>query len=138
MSLAEVREEQRLRMRLDELKKLSQGWLDGQYGEPLDSDGAEWALGILLAHTPWAQMQAHLYPTPHGNLQVEWSHGTFDIELAFDLRKRVIEATAISCGTSGFPGSDLNLELRITRDVYASSLGGFFQAILTLPKVGGP
>jgi hypothetical protein len=64
-----------LHQRLDELRSLADGWLDGENQPP--SDRVITALQSIVdmlagPHLPLV----HIYPTPEGGVQLEWRSGT--------------------------------------------------------------
>ncbi len=81
--------------RIDELKKLKKGWLDGD-GEPLDPEGVEWARPIINAISFWTDSYG-LYPTLQGNLQLEADSEGVDVTMLFDLKQKkiMIEGTPL-------------------------------------------
>src|SRR5690606_28164635 len=72
--------------RLDELKELSDGWLDGK-GRALSRAGLDWL-------TEWYGRERHselhltyLYTTPDGGVQAQWTRGAHDSTLVIALER---------------------------------------------------
>ena len=76
--------------RIDELKLLTDGWLDGR-GWALDSGGLDWIQELLETHLPDDLPLPYLYPTPEGGIQAEWSIGGTEVSLEFDLAQHTGE-----------------------------------------------
>jgi hypothetical protein len=70
--------------RLDELRELMDGWLDGQ-GFALAHAGLNWLAAGFDRHFPDALTLPHLYPTAEGGIQAEWSLSPQEISLEIDL-----------------------------------------------------
>lgn len=73
--------------RLEALSLLSDGWLDGAGIAP-SKQGLSWLGGAWLAHWPKESPLPHIYPTPEGKLQAEWSLKGFSLSLEIDLIAR--------------------------------------------------
>ena len=73
--------------RIDELKLLTDGWLDGA-GKALDSAALDWVQELFGTHFPNHLQLPFLYPTPDGGIQAEWSIGTTEITLEIDLKEQ--------------------------------------------------
>jgi hypothetical protein len=72
---------------IDELKLLTDGWLDGR-GKAPDPGGLDWARELLETHLPDHVQLPHLYPTPDGGIQAEWNLHGIEISLELDLTER--------------------------------------------------
>lgn len=87
---------ERLQLRLIELAALPAGWLDGE-GESLDPEGLIWAAAHLLDMETKGLPYGYLYPTPEGNLSVEWDlPPDYSVDLLFDLKSQTTRAGAHS------------------------------------------
>ena len=75
--------------RLDELRTLPAGWLDGVEGEPLSASGLDWLMRELEGHYPEELPLPWLFPTAAGGVQAEWSIGGKEVSLDIDLQSRV-------------------------------------------------
>ena len=76
-----------IRSRLDELRRLEDGWLDGD-GKAPGSDELEWLAAGFDRHYPDDLPLPHLYPTPEGGVQAEWSLSENEISLEVNLVTR--------------------------------------------------
>lgn len=76
-----------LAARIDELKLLADGWLDGK-GRAPDPGGLDWARELLETHLPDHVQLPHLYPTPDGGIQAEWSLRGTEISLELNLEEQ--------------------------------------------------
>ena len=74
-----------VRSRLDEFRKLEDGWLDGQGLAPSQS-GLDWLTDSFDRHYPPEIGLPHLYPTFEGGIQAEWSFPTREINLEVNLQ----------------------------------------------------
>ena len=57
--------------RLEELRLLKQGWLDGE-GEPFDPAGMDWLEASVREHYPTELPSPRIYPSPGGQILFEW------------------------------------------------------------------
>lgn len=60
--------------RLEELRSLQDGWLDGE-GRAPNSEGLEWLEAQFEQRFPTDLPLPHLYPTHEGGIRAEWSEG---------------------------------------------------------------
>ena len=70
--------------RVDELRSLRDGWLDRQGRAPSKS-GLDWLTSMFDQRFQDDLALPHLYPTPEGGVQAEWSFHPHDIGLNIDL-----------------------------------------------------
>ncbi len=73
-----------IRGRLDELRRLEDGWLDGD-GKAPGSEELEWLAAGFDQHYPDDLPMPYLYPTPEGGVQAEWSLSDNEISLEVNL-----------------------------------------------------
>jgi len=73
--------------RLEELRSLQAGWLDGKGAAPTD-DGLEWLSRGFESYYPDDLPLPYLYPTGEGGVQAEWSLGSHEISLDISLGSR--------------------------------------------------
>lgn len=73
--------------RLDELRKLAPGWLDGVEGQPLPKSGLDWLMRELEGHYPEDMPLPWIFPTADGGVQVEWSLNSMEVSLDIDLQQ---------------------------------------------------
>lgn len=71
--------------RLEDLKLIKDGWLDGE-GVALSATHLDW-LAVALEDSV-ATSPPYLYPTPDGMIRAEWRVNDLDISLDIDLAKR--------------------------------------------------
>jgi len=74
-------------VQLHELRRLKQGWLNGK-GEPLSAEGLDWLTQWFEDNYPSNLPPPHLYPTPEGEIQAEWSLGTTEVTLVIHLEDK--------------------------------------------------
>ena len=73
---------------LDDLRLLKAGWYDGNNGKSFSGQDLDW-----LAAT-WERLQPdhvelpHIYPTPSGEVQAEWTFGQYEILVRIDMGGR--------------------------------------------------
>ena len=70
--------------RLEELRDIKDGWLDG-HGKAPNHQGLAWLSNSFERYYPADLQLPHTYPTPEGGIQAEWSLGTYEISLEVDL-----------------------------------------------------
>ena len=70
--------------RLDELRNMQDGWLDG-VGKAPSHQGLDWLSASFQRNFPDELPLPHLYPTPEGEIEAEWSLGTHSVILEFHL-----------------------------------------------------
>lgn len=75
--------------RLDELRSIQDGWLDGDGIAP-SSKGLDWLQENATQHLGYSHIP-YIYPTPEGGVQIEWDIGPFRPSLEIDLETRVGE-----------------------------------------------
>ena len=73
--------------RLDELREIRDGWLDGG-GKAPSHAGLDWMSDCFEGHFPGDLPLPHLYPTPEGGIEAEWSLGRDSVIFEFDVEKR--------------------------------------------------
>lgn len=72
--------------RLDELRSLEDGWLEGQGIAPSDAE-LNWLSEAFGRHFPDDLPLPHLYPTAEGGIRAEWSIEQNEITLDIDIGK---------------------------------------------------
>ena len=86
--------------RLDELRELEDGWVDGiqaasdwgnGYGKAPSAEGLDWLSAQFAAHYDEELPKPYLYPMPEGGVQAEWSIGPNAPSLEIDLETHVAE-----------------------------------------------
>jgi hypothetical protein len=77
-------------VRIDELRLLKNGWLNGEGIAPTH-DGLNWLVGALDRHFPDELPLPHLYPTAEGGVRAEWTARPHELSLNIDLTARTGE-----------------------------------------------
>lgn len=72
---------------IDDLRRLKDGWLDGQGAAP-SSVGLDWLDRAFNRHYPDDLPLPHLYPTEPGGVQAEWTLGPNEVTLEVDVNRR--------------------------------------------------
>lgn len=70
--------------RLDELRELKHGWLDGGGSAPAHA-GLDWLAAAFDRYFPDDAPLPYTYPTPAGGVRLEWTLGAQEISLDIDL-----------------------------------------------------
>ena len=96
-------------VRLDELRGMKDGWLDGS-GRAPDHAGLEWLSRSFTSHYPSAGLLPYAYPTPEGGVQLEWSLGTNEVSIEIDLQDRFGEWHNLDLSTDRSDVKNLNLD----------------------------
>ena len=73
----------RIESRLNELRKLEDGWLDGDGYAPAE-EGLDWLASVLKKHYSSNLPNLYLYPTEEGGVQIEWHSPGMDMSIAID------------------------------------------------------
>lgn len=84
--------------RLDELRLLKPGWLDGTGKVPSKTE-FDWLEDFFLNHYPSSLPTPYIYPTEDGGILLEWRIGTFDISLEIDMHKKTAEYHSLETNT---------------------------------------
>lgn len=77
----------RIQVRLEELKALRDGWLDGRGLAP-SASGLEWLAKEFEARYPEELPQPYIYPEAEGGVRLEWSLGPQEVSLDMDLARK--------------------------------------------------
>jgi len=94
--------------RLDDLRGIKNGWLDGRGFAP-SPQGLDWLAQCFASYYPDDLRPPYLYPTAEGCVQAEWSFGTYEISLEIDLDRRAGEWHSLDSGTDVDDWMELNL-----------------------------
>lgn len=94
--------------RLDELKVLKNGWLNGKGIAPAHKE-LDWLADAFQHNYPDELPLPYLYPTAEGGVQVEWSVDEWEITLEVDLNQRQGEWHALELSTEAEERQTLNL-----------------------------
>jgi len=94
--------------RIEELKTLKDGWLDGKGQAPKDEQ-LDWFAQNFEAHYPADLPYPFIYPTPEGGLQVEWSGTNIELSLDADLAQQIGSWHALNMGSDEEEHGDVEL-----------------------------
>lgn len=95
--------------RIDELRLLNDGWLDGQGLAPC-SEGLDWLVKSFEASYPDDLQPPFVYPTAEGGAQFEWAIGEHELSLQIDLSNHQAEWHSLNLKTQQDWHRDLNLD----------------------------
>lgn len=96
--------------RLDELRILKDGWLDGAGVAP-SSNGVDWLTAAFREHYPEDLPPPFLYPTVDGGVRAEWSIGPNELSVEISLNQRIGGWHALQLDTGADEARSLNLDL---------------------------
>jgi hypothetical protein len=80
---------------LDNLKKLEDGWYDGEQGKAPDPAGLDWLEGAIPEVFP----DTYCFPMLDGRVQLEWDRKPWDIEMEVNLETHQGEYFALNIET---------------------------------------
>jgi hypothetical protein len=95
--------------RLDELRLLKDGWLDGDGIAP-KPEGLDWLAQAFDQYFPDQLPLPFVYPTAEGGVSVEWPIGTNEISLEIDLAKHKGELHRLNTQTNQEEMTEINLK----------------------------
>ena len=95
--------------RLDELKYLKNGWLDGQGLAPA-REGLDRLSRAFDRHYPDDLPPPYLYPTDEGGIQAEWTLESKEITLEIELRDQVGQWHLLDMSTDAEYSRELKLQ----------------------------
>ena len=95
--------------RLDELRDLRDGWLEGKGVAPPDA-GLDWLAEAFGQHFPDDLPLPFLYPTGQGGVQAEWTIDPHEITLEIDLSSHQAAWHYLNMDTNDQESRDLNLD----------------------------
>ena len=73
--------------RLEELRDMKDGWLDGDGNAP-SRVGIDWLASSIERHFPADLPSPYIFPTPEGGVEAEWSIGRYSVIFEVDLDSR--------------------------------------------------
>jgi antitoxin (DNA-binding transcriptional repressor) of toxin-antitoxin stability system len=94
--------------RIEALKLLKNGWLDGKGLAP-PPDGLDWFAGVFGRYFPDDLPLPYIYPTAEGRVRTEWSVGQHELSLNVDLNTRIGAWHSLNLGND----TDLSRELHL-------------------------
>ena len=97
-----------IQARLDELRLLKDGWLEGRGVAP-SVDGLQWLAVAFDRHYPEDLALPFLYPTEAGDIRAEWSLGTHESSLEIGLAKHAGEWHTLNMDSDYEETRSLNL-----------------------------
>ncbi len=95
-------------VRIDELKLLKRGWLDGK-GEALEAQKLERVVEMFQNYYADDAKLPYLFPTPEGNLLAEWPLRENSVSLEIDLSTRVADWHVLNLVTDDEETKQYNL-----------------------------
>jgi hypothetical protein len=95
--------------RLDELRLLKNGWYDGS-GRAPSSAGIDWLSAKFLQLYPEDIRLPFAYPTPEGDIRLEWSLGPHDVTLDVDLATHKARLHALNLDSDEEVEDELDLD----------------------------
>lgn len=98
----------RYKNQLEKLLNLKDGWLDGDGLAP-DKEGLEWLITLLETY-PSDMSTFYIYPTPSGDVQLEWSISSYEIELIVNLIDHTAEWYTLNMITNKEEITQANLD----------------------------
>ncbi|HEX8201990.1 MAG TPA: hypothetical protein VF590_16055, partial [Isosphaeraceae bacterium] len=97
-----------VRARVEELKSLHHGWLDGKGLAPSSAD-LDWVAAAFEEQYPDDLQLPYLFPTPAGRILAEWSLGPRSLSLEIDPAAKRGEWHALNLHTDDEAEKDLDL-----------------------------
>ena len=116
-----------LESRIDELRSLQDGWLDGLGTAPTKA-GLDWLVNTFNRWYPDDLPLPYLYPTPEGGMQAEWSFDRTACSLEIDLSTHLANWHSIELDSR----QDEEQEFDLGNDQ------GWSQLVTVLRTFGGP
>ena len=83
-----VDRQEHLVSRLDQLREMEDGWLGSGSGIAPRDDHLTWLSEMIKRHYPCELPPPHTYPTPDGNIEMEWGEGDYCAILEVNLTLR--------------------------------------------------
>lgn len=96
--------------RLDELRALKDGWLEGRGRAPA-AEGMDWLAGAFRNQYPQQLPLPHLYPSEEGGIQAEWGLSPYDVTLEIDLARHTASWNSLDVRTGREETRQLNLDM---------------------------
>ena len=95
--------------RLEELKALRDGWLDGRGIAPVPA-GLDWLAREIQTRYPGELPVPYVYPVTEGSVRLEWSITPHEVSLEIDLSQKSGEWHALNLDTDVDESRTLNLD----------------------------
>ncbi len=97
-----------IQARLEELRHLKQGWLDGE-GTPFDPAGMDWLESSVREHYSPGTPLPHIFPTPDGQVVFQWRIAGVSATLEIDLGEKTGYWHAFDVKTKADADEDMDL-----------------------------
>lgn len=97
--------------RLDELRRLRDGWLEG-VGRAPAAEGLDWLASAFDAFYPDDAPLPYLYPTEEGGVRAEWAAGDVEASAQIDLAAKQAQWHELNLGTDEVSSRALDLSAR--------------------------
>jgi hypothetical protein len=104
-----ILDERDVQARLDELRQLKDGWLEG-CGLAPSNEGLDWLSQAFDQHYPDQLPLPFLYPTEEGGIQAEWTLAENEVTVEIDLGSRIGRWHALNIETGKDESQELNLQ----------------------------
>jgi len=102
-----------VRQRLEDLRRLEPGWMDGE-GKPLAPSGLDWVGALLSRLTEKSKCPVpYLFPMLDGCVQAEWRIGGWDASGEFDLHARTMTLWAVDPETDEYRAEEAHTESEV-------------------------
>jgi hypothetical protein len=98
--------------RLDELSLIRDGWLDG-YGKSLDPERLDWFSDNYEKFIEIEEIETFAFPTPNGNLQLEWSNQNIESSFLVDLQNKTGDFSCIDLDDVNYEN---NIEINLLQN----------------------
>ena len=98
-----------MKNRIEELRSLKNGWLDGK-GRALSQEGLNWFADKFENNYPEDLSLPYIYPTAEGGVQAEWTLGCHEVSLDVDFDTRQGEWNDLNMETDGYKSGPINLD----------------------------
>lgn len=95
--------------RLEELRFLKDGWFEGGGSVPT-SAGIDWLSDAFTRVYPEELPLPYVYPTPEGNVRLEWALGSHEVSLDIDLAQHRANLHALNVSSDEDQEDELNLD----------------------------
>ncbi len=108
--------------RIDELRPMKEGWLDGKNGVILEKQDLDWFSEIFEKYFSSDLPLPYVYPVPDGGLLLEWSIAGHDISLEVSFPERKAQWHDYDLILDKEDVKSLDLELRSDWEVFMKQL----------------
>lgn len=116
--------------RISEIESLKKGWFDGAHGEEFKSSNLKVIHDFILDLSSKHKVPGpYIYPTPEGNITLEWSIGSWEISADFDFEVSVLEASCVNVNNQSSEDKTYSLD-----NNYVAEFAGMFWEILSKAK----